>query len=156
MNQLKYPVKRGEELIVHIDSVAFGGKGVCKYKEYVLFIANAIPGDKVKIRITKRKSGFGEARILEIIEPSPLRQYPPCKYFDWCGGCTWQNVNYSQQLKFKWGYVQDSLQHLAGIKEVNIPDPLESSKIWAYRNKMEFSFSDRRWLLPNELGDMSI
>ncbi|MFC2089088.1 23S rRNA (uracil(1939)-C(5))-methyltransferase RlmD [Calditrichota bacterium] len=156
MNQKKYPVKRNEELIVEIENVAFGGKGVCRYDDYVLFIPNTLPGDKVKIRVTRRKAGYGEARILEMIDPSSLRQDPPCKYFEWCGGCTWQNTNYEQQLEFKWNHVSESLNHIADIENINVQNPISAPKVWGYRNKMEFSFSDRRWLLPNELGDMSI
>jgi len=156
VNQKKYPVKRGQELIVDIDNVAFGGKGVSKLDDYVIFIPNTLPGDSAKIKITKRKPGFAEARVLEIVTPSELRQEAPCKYFDWCGGCTWQNVSYDQQIKFKGNHVRESLEHIAGIKSVNVLDPLKSENIFAYRNKMEFSFSDRRWLLPSELGDMSI
>ncbi len=156
MNQSKYPVKRGEELVVDIDNVAFGGKGICHYKDYVLFIPNTLPGDKVSIRVTKRKISFGEAKVLELIEPSSLRQQAACKYFEWCGGCTWQNVSYEQQLSFKENHVKESLQHLAGITHPESNKVLPSGSQWAYRNKMEFSFSDRRWLLPDELGNMSI
>ena len=92
MQEKKYPVRRGEELEVIIENVAFGGKGIARLKEYVIFVANTIPGDNAKIKIFKRKQSFAEARLLNILKPSQLRQEAPCKYFDWCGGCTWQNV----------------------------------------------------------------
>jgi 23S rRNA (uracil1939-C5)-methyltransferase len=156
MQEKKYPVKRGEELSVKIENVAFGGKGICRIDDYVIFVSNTIPGDEVKIRITKRKTGYGEGRLLKVLKPSPIRQDAPCQYFEWCGGCTWQNVNYEQQLKFKWNHVKESIERIADIKDINVPKPIASEKNWAYRNKMEFSFADRRWLLPHELGNMEI
>jgi 23S rRNA (uracil1939-C5)-methyltransferase len=156
MQQKKYPVKRGEELNVSIENVAFGGKGICRVDDYVIFVPNTIPGDEAKIKITKRKTGFGEGRLLEILKPSSFRQDAPCKYFDWCGGCTWQSVSYEKQLEFKWNHVKESIQHLAGIENIEVPKPIASGKIFAYRNKMEFSFADKRWLLPHELGNMEI
>ncbi len=156
MQQKKYPVKRGEELNVTIENVAFGGKGICRINDYVIFVPNTLPQDEVKIRVTKRKTGYGEARILELVKPSPLRQDAPCKYFGWCGGCTWQKVSYEQQLEFKWNHVKESIQHISDIKDIEVPKPIASEKIRAYRNKMEFSFADKRWLLPHELGNMEI
>lgn len=156
MKQKIYPVKKNEELVLKIENVAFGGKGIGRYKDYVIFVPNSIPGDKVSVRITKRKPGFGEARVLQMIDSSPLRQDAPCKYFEWCGGCTWQNISYEQQLKFKQDHVKESLKHLAGVEDVEVSIPIHAEKIWSYRNKMEFSFSDRKWLLPHELGEMSI
>jgi 23S rRNA (uracil1939-C5)-methyltransferase len=156
MQQKKYPVKRGEELKVTIENVAFGGKGICRIDDYVIFVPDSLPGDEAKIKITRRKTGYGEGRLLDILNPSSIRQEAPCKYFDWCGGCTWQNVSYEQQLEFKWNHVKESIQHLAGIDNLEVPKPIPSDKIWAYRNKMEFSFADKRWLLPHELGNMKI
>jgi 23S rRNA (uracil1939-C5)-methyltransferase len=156
MQQKIYPVKRREELNITIENVAFGGKGICRINDYVIFVPNTLPQDEVKIRITKRKTGYAEGRLLEIVKPSPIRQKAPCKYFDWCGGCTWQNVSYEQQLEFKWNHVKESIQHIAGIKDIAVPKPIVSENKWAYRNKMEFSFADKRWLLPHELGNMDI
>ena len=156
MQEKKYPVKRGEELKVIIENVAFGGKGICRIEDYVIFVPNTIHGDEARIKITKRKTGYGEGRLLEILKSSSLRQEAPCKYFDWCGGCTWQSVSYEQQLEFKWNHVRESIQRLAGIENIEVPNPIASERIWAYRNKMEFSFADKRWLLPHELGNMEI
>ncbi len=90
----------------------FGGSGVARYNEYVIFVKNTIPGDKVKARIFKRKSNYAEARLLELVEPSQLRIDAPCVYFAWCGGCTWQNITYENQLKIKKDHVSESLDHL--------------------------------------------
>jgi len=156
MQEKKYPVKRGAELNVTIENVAFGGKGICRIDDYVIFVPNTIPGDEAKIKITKRKTGYGEGRLLQLLKPSSIRQEAPCKYFDWCGGCTWQSVSYEQQLEFKWNHVKESIQRIAEILDVDVPKPVASDNIWSYRNKMEFSFADKRWLLPHELGNMEI
>lgn len=156
MQEQKYPVKRNAELELSVEKTAYGGKGLARYNDYVIFIKNTLPGDKVKARINKRKSNYAEARLIDILEPSPLRIEALCVYFNWCGGCTWQNLSYLDQLKIKKEHVQDSLNSLRQVKEPLIFDTLPSQKIWGYRNKMEFSFADRRWLLPDDLGDESI
>ena len=148
---MNYPVKRNQELTVKIEKVTFGGKGLARLNDYVIFIKDTIPGDEARVRIVKRKPAYAEARLLQISKASPLRLDPPCPYFSWCGGCTWQNVSYREQLRFKSEHVTESLKHLADLSQVNILEPIAADKIWAYRNKMEFSFSDRRWLLPSEL-----
>jgi 23S rRNA (uracil1939-C5)-methyltransferase len=145
-------ITRRQELQLHIDKIAFGGKGIAYLENFVIFINDSLPGDRVRARIIKKKSNYAEARLLEITEPSPMRIEPPCPYFKWCGGCTWQNIAYEQQLIFKHQHVCESINHIAGLEQVHVLPPLPSSKIWAYRNKMEFSFSDRRWFLPEELG----
>ncbi|TFH02871.1 MAG: 23S rRNA (uracil(1939)-C(5))-methyltransferase RlmD [Calditrichales bacterium] len=153
MNERVYPVKKKEILELRIEKLAFGGKGIGKIADYVIFVKEAIPGDLVQAQIFKRKSNFAEARLLKVIEPSPLRQEAPCPYFGWCGGCTWQNLSYKEQLRIKKEQVDESIRHLAGQEAVQVRDTLPSLNIWGYRNKMEFSFSDRRWLLPEELNN---
>lgn len=152
MSEKIYPVKRNEILELDILKTAFGGKGVARINEYVIFVKNAVEGDRVRAKIRKRKKAYAEASILEIIKKSDLRIEPPCPYFNWCGGCTWQNVSYENQLKFKFQHVEENIKHLAGLNDVLVRPVQASGDIWAYRNKMEFSFSDRRWLLPEELG----
>ncbi len=156
MSEKKYPVKRGGEYELQIDRLAFGGAGVARVENYVVFVKGALPGETVKVRIQKRKSGHAEARLLEIIKPSPERQQAACPYFEWCGGCTWQSLTYADQLKHKQQIVAESLRHLAGETEIEVRPVLPSEADFAYRNKMEFSFSDRRWLLPDELGNEEI
>lgn len=156
MSEKKYPVKRGAEYELEIEKLAFGGAGVARVDNYVVFIKGALPGDRVKARIAKRKPSFAEARLLEVLTSSTLRESAPCPYFGWCGGCTWQNLNYKNQLMFKQEIVAESLAHLGGIQKIEVLPVLESDPEFGYRNKMEFSFSDRRWLLPNELGNEAI
>jgi 23S rRNA (uracil1939-C5)-methyltransferase len=156
MSEKKYPVKRGKEYEFKVEKLAFGGFGVARIENYVIFIKNAIPGDVVTAKISKRKSSYAEARLLSVVQPSELRVDPPCSYFSHCGGCTWQNMSYENQLLYKRAIVQESIERLAGIDYCAAAPTAYSDKILGYRNKMEFSFSDNRWLLPEELGDMEI
>lgn len=156
MSEQKYPVKRGGEYELNIEDLAFGGKGVARLENYVIFVKDALPGELVKARIAKRKKDFAEAYLLEILKPSPYRIEAPCKYFKWCGGCTWQNMTYENQLHFKKKIVEDALKRIGAQQNVNVRDVLPSPEDFAYRNKMEFSFSDRRWLLPEELHQSEV
>lgn len=152
MNERKYPVKRSGEYELQVEKLAFGGAGISRVENYVIFVKGAVPGDLVYVKIQKRKPAFAEARLLSIIKPSTLRVKPPCQYFEWCGGCTWQNLTYEDQIKHKKEIVIESFKHIAGIDNIKVESLLAAEKPFAYRNKMEFSFSDRRWLLPNELN----
>ncbi len=156
MSEKKYPVKRKEELELSIEKVAFGGQGIGRLDQYVVFVKDTLPGDKVIARVMKRKTNYAEARLVQILEPSPLRRDAPCPYFDYCGGCAWQNLEYTQQIDFKKQHVAESLKHIGLQQDYQVLDTLPSGKIWGYRNKMEFSFTDRRWLLPEELGNEEI
>lgn len=149
-------IKKGRELEVLISDIAFGGKGLVKIEGLAVFVDQAVPGDRVIVRIIKKKKSFAEARVLELIEPSPFRIKPPCRYSGYCGGCKWQFLAYSKQLEYKRQHVLESLEHLAMLKDVKVLATLPSEKIFGYRNKMEFSCSDRRWLLPEELGNPEI
>ena len=153
MSDQIYPVKKKEELILRVEKLAFGGKGIARINDYVIFVENSLPGDLLKVKIFHRKPNYAQARILEIVESSPLRQEAPCPYFRWCGGCTWQNLTYIEQLRIKGEQVAESISHITGITGFEHKETLASVKIWAYRNKMEFSFSNRRWLLPEELNN---
>ncbi|MEJ2055843.1 MAG: TRAM domain-containing protein, partial [Calditrichaceae bacterium] len=86
MTESKYPVKRGGEYELNVEKLAFGGAGLCKLDNYVIFVKGAVPGDRVKVKIRKRKPAYADARLLSIIEPSKQRIEAPCPYFEWCGG----------------------------------------------------------------------
>ncbi len=152
MNDRNYPVKRGGEYELRIEKLVFGGAGIARMDNYVIFVRGAIPGDRIWVRIQKRKPAFAEAKLLSIVEPSKHRIEPPCPYFEWCGGCTWQNLSYDNQLKYKQDIIAESFKHIAGLEKVPVQPIIASDKPFSYRNKMEFSFSDRRWLLPDELN----
>jgi len=143
-------IKRGSELTLRIESLAFGGKGVARVDGFVLFVSEALPGELVRVRVLKKKNSYAEARCLEVLESSSLRVEPRCQYFGLCGGCRWQNLHYQAQLEYKRQEVIDSLERIGGFKGIAVEETLPSEDIYFYRNKMEFSFSDRRWLTGDE------
>lgn len=146
-------IKKGEILELTIESLAYGGKGVAKVDDFVIFVKNAIPGQTVKAFIYKKRSGYAEARPVEVIKESPNYTVPPCEHFKYCGGCTFQQLDYAKQVEQKKQQVVDALQRLAGLHSVKIDQVIPSDTIYNYRNKMEFTFSNRRWILPTEPKD---
>ena len=137
---------------VEITGIAAEGKAIARIKlketdesPIVVFIPYGAPGDIVDIKIDKRKHSYAEAHIIRIVKPSPLRIQPKCEYFGVCGGCKWQHIPYSEQLKFKRQQVVDAFQRIAKVEIPEVPMTLGSEKIWGYRNKMEYTFSNHRW-----------
>lgn len=145
-------VKKGQQLELCITDVAFGGKGLAKVDGFAVFVPQTIPGDRVLARVVKKKKNFAEARLIELIQDSADRISPPCPYSGVCGGCTWQFLKYEKQLAYKRQHVQESVEHLGSITGVPVHATLPSPLLFGYRNKMEFACSDRRWLMPDELG----
>lgn len=144
-------VRKGEIHQLSISTIAFGGRGLAKPDGFAVFVDGAVPEDVVSARITRKKKNHGEARILEILEPSPHRVTAPCPYSGFCGGCKWQFLKYEKQLLYKRQHVIEALAHIGGIQGVPVHPAIPSERIFHYRNKMEFSCSDRRWLLPHEM-----
>jgi len=136
-------------LVVSVTDLVYGGAGIARIDDFVIFIKNAIPGQRLKIRITKVKSGFAEAKILEILKQSPEYAPAPCPYFNHCGGCQLQHLAYKTQVHYLFEQVKQLYQHLGGFKTIDVTPPIYSNKIFRYRNKMEFAFSDKRWLTEN-------
>lgn len=145
-------IKKQQELELEITDIAFGGKGLAKVDGFAIFVDQTVPLDRVKARIVRKKKNYAEARVLEFVAPSPHRIEAPCRYSGFCGGCKWQFLEYSKQLAYKRQHVSDSLEHIGLIKGVPVHPTLPSEKTYEYRNKMEFSCSDRRWLLPSEMA----
>lgn len=143
-------LKKGQTLEVDITDIAFGGKGLSRYDGFTVFVDQAIPGDRAEIRIIKKKKNYAQARLIHLLEPSKDRIAPPCRYSGYCGGCKWQFLSYEKQLEYKRRHVIDSLEHIGLIHDVRVNSTIPSEPIFEYRNKMEFSCSDRRWLLPEE------
>lgn len=144
-------IKKGETLEATITDLAFGGRGLVRIDGMVVFVDPAVPGDRVRARVFKKRKNYVEARVVELLAPSVDRVAPPCPYSDWCGGCKSQFLNYDQQLVYKRRHVADSLAHIGFIEHVPVHPVIPSEKIFGYRNKMEFSCSDRRWLMPEEM-----
>ncbi len=145
-------IKKGQQLELEIDRIAFGGRGLTRVDGLAVFVDGAVPEDRVAVRIVKKRKNYAEARVLEVLEPSPHRVTAPCAYSGFCGGCKWQFLAYDYQLLYKQQHVVESLNHIAMLKDVMVHPTLPSDKIFGYRNKMEFSCAERRWLLPDELG----
>ncbi len=112
----------------------------------------AAVGDTVRAEIFKVKKNYLAARFRELLKPSPHRIEPRCPYFGLCGGCKWQHMDYAEQLRLKRKQVQDALEHLGGFKEVACEPCLPAGALFGYRNKMDFSFTDLRYLTPDETG----
>jgi len=145
-------IKKGELIELEITGMAFGGKGIAKVDGLAVFVEHTVPLDRVNARILKKKKSFAEAKVVEILEPSQYRINPPCEYSGFCGGCKWQFLQYDRQLHYKRQHVEESLAHIGLIKDVPVHPAIPSEKIFGYRNKMEFSCSDRKWLLPSDFA----
>ena len=144
-------IRKGEIVEVRVDNIAFGGQGIARVDGFVLFVRGAIPGDLVKALVVKKKKDYAEAKMTDLLEPSPDRIRPPCPYHGFCGGCQWQHVRYERQLAYKQNHVKEAVSRIGGLSGIPVHEVIPSKKQFAYRNKMEFSFSDRRWLLPEEM-----
>ena len=149
-------VKKGEIHELFIEGLAFGGRGLAKIDGLTVFVHQAAPGDRVHARIVKKRRSYAEARIVTIEDPSPHRVTAPCPYSGYCGGCTWQFLDYATQLAYKQRHVREALEHIGMIHDVPVHPTLAAGPTFAYRNKMEFSCADRRWLMPEEMarGDL--
>ena len=137
---------------ISIEGIAGEGKALTHVNGQVLFVPFAAPGDVCDIQVTKKKSSFMEGRITEIITPSPQRVTPFCSHFTICGGCKWQHLPYSLQLETKDQVVRDALCRIGKIDVGTYLPILGSERTERYRNKLEFTFSHRRWLQPEELS----
>ncbi len=135
---------RGELLTLDVESLAFGGKGVARRNGYVVFVAGALPGDRVRAEVTRAKRGYAEASTTEIVQPSPDRVPPRCDHGgEPCPGAPWQGLAYEEQLRQKHSQVEDALVrigHLSGFELEPIEPAVER---WRYRNKLEYSFGER-------------
>ncbi len=125
-------------------------------KGMVVFVSNCVPGDIVDLQVTKKKHSFMEARVLRIVQPSPVRCEARCRHFGVCGGCKWQILPYEEQLKYKQQQIIDNLTRIGKIELPEISPILGSKHIYGYRNKLEFTCADRRWLTSNELEELKI
>ncbi len=145
-------IKKGELIEATITDLAFGGRGLARIDGMAVFVDPAVPGDRVRARIFKKRKRYAEARVVELLAPSVDRVPCPCPYNGWCGGCKSQFLSYDRQLAYKWRHVVDSLSHIGALEDIPVHPVIPSEKIFGYRNKMEFSCSDRRWLLPEEMN----
>ncbi len=134
-----------------IIDIAEEGKGVGKADELVVFVDKAVPGDIADVRIVKKKKNLAEAVIETLHTPSEYRTDPFCQHFGVCGGCKWQHMQYDAQLQFKQKNVQAALQRLAKIDTSSMEPILGSAENKYYRNKLEYTFSNKRWLSKEDM-----
>lgn len=139
------------EVELLVEKLAFGGKAISRMGGYVIFLDRAVPGQVVRARITKKKKKYAEARVVDLLSQSPHYVEPPCPHFGICGGCHWQDIAYDVQLHWKENHIVESLSHIAGITNADSRPIIPSPDQLCYRNKMEFTFSDRRWLTSEEM-----
>lgn len=137
---------------VTISDVAAEGNSIARVDEMVVFVPFGAPGDVADIKLDKKKKSYAEGHIHRLITPGEIRQQPRCGHFGICGGCRWQHLPYGFQLKCKQKQVSDALQRIARIPIPEISDIKGSSEIWNYRNKMEYTFSNKSWLTFEQLA----
>ncbi len=137
---------------IEIKKIAAEGKSIAYVEDKVLFVPNTVPGDLVDVQVTRKRKNFLEGFVTRMHRESNLRQAPECKHFGICGGCKWQNLPYEKQLEFKQQEVIDNLQRIGKIELHNIFPILDSDRRLYYRNKLEFTFSDKRFLTREEIG----
>ena len=131
---------------ITISGVAAEGKALVRINDIVTFVPNCVPGDVVDLQITKKKHSFMEGKVLRLVQPSPTRCAARCKHFGVCGGCKWQILPYEEQLRYKQQQIVDNLTRIGKIELPEISPILGSKHIYEYRNKLEFTCADRKWL----------
>ena len=143
--------RRGDLLELEIDSLAFGGRGVARAEGFVVFVAGALPGDRVRAEVTKGKKRFAEARTVELVRASADRLADRCVHGgEPCPGAPWQGLPYEQQLRYKQEQVGDALGRIGGLEGFELEEIVPAVEQWRYRNKLEYSFGE------NEEGEVTL
>lgn len=154
MARRRIPEEKRQIEQVQVFDIAEDGKGVGRSEDLVVFIERAVPGDLVDVTLYRKKKNFAEARINRLIDPSPHRTEPFCPHFGVCGGCKWQHMSYGAQLEYKQKSVYNALTRIGKIDADKMEPILASGETRYYRNKLEFTFSNKRWLTsPDEQSD---
>ncbi len=136
---------------VHFSAIGAEGKGVARVGDMVLFVPMLIPGDIADIRVIRKKKRYMEGELTTLKKPSDDRIKPVCYHFGTCGGCSWQHLPYELQLKWKAQQVFDNLTRIGGVEMEAPPMILGANDVYRYRNKLEFTFSSKRWLTREEI-----
>lgn len=134
-----------------ITDVAAEGNALGRDGEMVVFVPFAAPGDVVDVQIEKKRKSYAMGRLVRLVTPGDVRVAPCCEHFTVCGGCRWQHLPYDFQLRCKRQQVVDALERIAKVELPEIPAALGSENIWEYRNKMEYTFSNKLWLTREQL-----
>lgn len=136
---------------IEITDVAAEGNALARVDGMVVFVPFAAPGDVADIRLVKKRKSYADGRIERMITPGEIRVAPRCDHFTICGGCRWQHLPYSFQLQCKQRQVEDAIQRIAKVEAPAVSPILGSARIWEYRNKMEYTFSNKKWLTREQL-----
>lgn len=147
MSRRSLPVYRD----IKIEGVAAEGKAITRIDDIVVFVPYCVPGDVVDLQVTKKKHSFMEARVIAYKSYAPQRCNPVCKHYGTCGGCKWQILPYSEQLRYKQQQVVDNLTRIGKVQLPEIRPIIGSEKVYHYRNKLEFTFADHQWLTTEEM-----
>ena len=135
---------------VLIENIGAEGKSLARVDGVVVFVKDAVPGDLVDLQVFRKKGNYMEARVVRYHRYSEQRTDPFCEHFGICGGCKWQHLPYERQLFYKEQQVVDAFRHIAGVEIPEARPILGSDPVTRYRNKMEYTFSNHRWLLDHE------
>ena len=137
---------------VTIEAAAADGKCVARWNDTVIFVEGVAPGDVVDLRIIRQKKNYLDGISEQLVKASEVRTKPFCDHFGVCGGCKWQHIDYDHQLNFKRQQVIDNLQRIGKIEFPEVKPTIPSTNTQYYRNKLEFTFSNRRWLSHSEIS----
>lgn len=140
---------------LEITGMSAEGRGLGKVEGKVVFASFAVPGDVVDVEVRKSKKNYAEGVVANLKSASGMRVKPACTHFGVCGGCKWQHIGYAEQLRFKQQIVNDAFEKIGKLTYPGIPEVLGSAEQFFYRNKLEFAFTDRRWLTEEEISSGS-
>jgi 23S rRNA (uracil1939-C5)-methyltransferase len=149
MSKNKKPLPLLEK--VRITGIAAEGKAIAKYNDWIIFVPFAVPGDVVDIQLFRRKNSYAEGKAVYFHEYAPQRTEAFCAHYGVCGGCKWQILPYSEQIRYKRQQVIDNLTRIGKIELPEVLPALGSDKTQFYRNKLEFTFSNKRWMTEEEI-----
>lgn len=147
-------IKKPNKIVagVEIIDTSSDGKAVAKIDDLVVFVEGAVPGDTCTIQINRIKKKFAEAKLITLEKPSSERIDAICSHFGTCGGCKWQHLNYDSQLKYKQKHVLEALKRIGKVEVGNFKPIIGAKEIYNYRNKLEFTFSAKKWLTKEEIS----
>ena len=137
---------------LEIIDIAAEGKAIGKYNDVVVFVPQVVPGDVVNVQVNKMRKNYMEGFVTKLVTPSPLRVPAICEHFGVCGGCKWQHLPYDLQLQYKHKQVVDQLTRIGKVEIPSISPIVGSEKIFFYRNKLEYTFSSKRWITNEEVA----
>jgi tRNA/tmRNA/rRNA uracil-C5-methylase (TrmA/RlmC/RlmD family) len=130
------PFKIGDQLTLTIQDIAFGGEGVGRVDDFVVFVPFVLAGEVVEVEITEVKKNFARAKLLRVVQPSPERVEPACRYFGQCGGCQYQHVDYAAQLRLKHKQIADLFQRIGGFEQARVAPVIPCPRPYGYRNRI--------------------